>query len=75
MIQTQHKRAVFSKDLDKMLSNDYVLVPLQATDEMLSKANEIFNCTTHGTDSKKLMQYLWDAMLTQAMNECSNLNK
>ncbi|MCH7357320.1 hypothetical protein MMP61_17380 [Acinetobacter sp. NIPH 1958] len=32
--QQNHKRAQFSKDLDKLISGDYVLVPKQPTAEM-----------------------------------------
>lgn len=32
--QPNNKRAQFTKDLDKLISGDYVLVPKQPTDEM-----------------------------------------
>lgn len=63
------KRHQFSKDLDKMMSGHYVLVPITPTSEMLERANQVFNGTTHGTDHETLIKYLWNTMLGQAMNE------
>lgn len=63
------KRHQFSKDLDKMMSGHYVLVPITPTVKMLERASQVFNGTTHGTDHETLIKYLWNTMLGQAMNE------
>lgn len=65
----QNKRNAFKKDLDKMLSNNYVLVPLQLTDEMLNTATAIFNATPHGTPAQLIIEKLWANLMTQAMTE------
>lgn len=64
-----NKRNVFKKDLDKMLSNNYVLVPLQLTDEMLNTATAIFNATPHGTPADIIIQKIWATMMAQSMTE------
>lgn len=64
-----NKRNVFKKDLDKMLSNNYVLVPLQLTDEMLNTTTAIFNATPHGTPADIIIEKLWANLMTQAMME------
>ncbi len=52
-----------------MLSNNYVLVPLKLTDEMLNTATAIFNATPHGTPADIIIEKLWANLMTQAMME------
>lgn len=49
MTEPNTKRHAFKKDIDKMMSNDYVLVPIKLTDEMLNTATTIFNATPQHT--------------------------
>lgn len=39
----QQKRAHFAKDIDKLVSGDYVLVPREPTQEMIHAANVAMN--------------------------------
>lgn len=44
----QQKRGHFVKDLDKLVSGDYVLVPKQPTEAMIEAAHLIFEQTSCG---------------------------
>ena len=50
-IQTapDHKRTQFAKDLDKLISGDYVLVPKEPTQKMLNAGHIIMN-SVKGSD-------------------------
>lgn len=63
------KRHAFKKDIDKMMSNDYVLVPIKLTDEMLNIATTIFNATPHGTPADIIIEKIWANMMLQSMTE------
>lgn len=62
------KRHAFKKDIDKMMSNDYVLVPIKLTDEMLNTATAIFNSTPHGTSASIMLEQIWANMMILALN-------
>ncbi|MGY3823120.1 hypothetical protein [Acinetobacter haemolyticus] len=40
---TVHKRIQFAKDLDKLISGDYVLVPKEPTQKMLNAGHVVMN--------------------------------
>ena len=42
-MNTKQKRQQFSKDLDKLISGDYVLVPKEPTQEMLNAGHIVMN--------------------------------
>lgn len=68
MTENQDKRHEFKKDLNKMISNDYVLVPIKLTDEMLNTATTIFNATPHGTPAGIMLEQIWANMMILAIN-------
>ena len=68
MNNIQHKRHTFKKDLDKMMSADYVLVPINPTAEMLNTAITIFNSTPQGTPANIIFEQIWANMMKLAIN-------
>lgn len=68
-LNPNHKRHQFQKDLDKMMSGDYVLVPIQANDAMLLRANQYFHASNYGTDAHTLIKNLWNVMIGQVLHE------
>lgn len=65
------KQQQLNKDLDKLMSGDYALVPLKPTEDMMVMASVIFNNTPYGTPVGLLIEKLWAGMITQAINKQS----
>lgn len=63
------KHHTLKKDIDKIISGQYVLVPITATEEMLQKANQVFYSMNYGTDVHTIIKYIWNTMIEQAVNE------
>lgn len=65
------KQQQFNKDLDKLMSGNYALVPLKPTEDMMVMASVIFNNTPYGTPVCLLIEKLWAGMIAQAINKQS----
>lgn len=63
MSNVNKKRAQFAKDIDKLVSGDYVLVPKQPTEKMIEAAHAKFEETACGPIGT------YKAMLEAASNE------
>lgn len=64
----------FNRDLDKLLSGQYVLAPLTATDAMRQQAERYLHCTSYATDPHTLIDNLWRVMIGQLLHENTHEN-
>lgn len=72
---TQEKRAQFAKDLDKLVSGDYVLVPKEPTQKILNAGHIVMNhvkgSDVHPATNAKRRE-LYKAMINAAQEQVSN---
>lgn len=61
------KENVLAKDINKLLSGNYVVVPILPTQEMISNATEIYYSSTRGVEAHILIANLWAMMVAQGV--------
>ncbi len=65
--KTKHQ---FKKDLDKLISADYVLVPCQLSDDMVALASASLQQSLDGIDKDSIDKHAIHALWASLINHC-----